>query len=124
MLQVSVTGSAGAQQLNAAFVQGDDVSLALTMAINSTPVNLTGCSIKMTIATPTPLLLSTGNGGITVTDAPAGQFSINISSTTTAGMSIGTYPYDVWIEYQTSPPVENQYITGAITITKPITVVP
>ena len=69
-------------------------------------------------------VLSTGNGGITITDASAGQFTINMTSTVTAEWYAGTYSYDIWLQSQLSPPIENQYASGQITVYPSITSVP
>ena len=124
MLNLTVVQTAQGQQLNASFAQGDDVEWAFAGTVNGTPLNLTGASIRMTIGLPTPLVISTANGGIDITDPSQGQFQVSISSDTTAPLAPGTYPYDLWIESQQSPPVENQYVTGAVTINQSITVVP
>ena len=124
MLQLSVSGNSRGQQLNASFAQGDVVAWAFTGAINGTPINLTDALIKMTIDMGYSYPLNTINGGITITNALAGQFSVNISSDDTAGFLAGIYPYDLWIEPQVSPPVETQYITGMISVYQSITDVP
>ena len=124
MLILSVSPSPQGQKLNASFAQGDNVSWAFTGSINGAPINLTGSTIKMTIGFPSPVVLSTGNGGIAITNALQGQFTVNISSTNTAGYTPGSYSYDLWIEPQTSPPVETQYITGTISVSQSITSVP
>ena len=124
MLQLSVGGNALGQTLNASFTQGDVVAWAFTGTINGTAINLAGSTIKATIDSRTPLVLSTATSGITITNAGAGQFSINLTSTQTASLAPGNYPYDLWIEPQTSPPIETQYITGIITVLPSVTAVP
>lgn len=124
MLEFLTTGTPQSQQLNVSFTQGDVVPWSMMGQINGSPMNLTGATIKMTIGFSTPLVLSTGNGGIEIVNAAAGQFQINLSSDETAAFVPGIYPYDMWIESQSSPPVENQYVTGNISVIQSITVVP
>ena len=124
MLNLFVTGNHKGQQLNASFTQGDVVAWAFTGSINGAPLNLTGAIVKMTIAFPAPLELSTINGGITITGATEGQFTVNMSSSETADFTAGQYPYDLWVQPQLSPPVETQYITGTIFVNESITEVP
>ena len=124
MLILSVSPSPQGQKLNASFAQGDNVSWAFTGSINGAPINLTGSTIKMTIGFPSPVVLSTGNGGIAITNALQGQFTVNMSSSATAAFIAGQYAYDLWIEPQTSPPIENQYIAGTISVIASITSVP
>lgn len=114
-------------QINAALTQGDHVSWGWTIEVGNPamPLNLTGYSIRMTINFPTPLLLTSSNGGITIgTPATNGEFTVNISSTQSAVFTVGEYQYDIWLESQSSPPIENQYFTGSIYINQSITVVP
>ena len=124
MLEFSVTGTTQGQQLNVSFAQGDVVAWAMIAQINGYPMNLLGAVIKATIGLPSPLVLSTGNGAIEIVNAAAGQFQINMSSDETSAFVPGTYPYDIWIETQSSPPIENQYVTGTISINQSITAVP
>ena len=124
MLQISVGGTNQNPALNMNFTQGDVVAAAFTGTINGTAINLAGSIIKMTIGLTPPLELSTTGGGITITNAGAGQFSVNQTSIQTAALPPGTYAYDLWIESQASPPIETQYITGLITVAPSITVVP
>ena len=126
MLNVFVTQNQyGKQQLNASFTTGDVVAMAFTGTnSDATPLNLSGAIIKMTIGFDTPLELTTFNGGIIVTDAANGKFTVNMSSNMTALFIPGAYPYDLWIQPQLSPPVETQYITGDIYVNQSVTVVP
>lgn len=125
MFTAQILQTAIGQQLNMNLTQGDDASPLITVTNNSVPINLTGYVVKMTIDFGTEsLVLSTTNSGITLTDAAAGEFTINMTSTVTAAWDAGEYPYDIWLESQTSPPVENQYATGTITVNASITSVP
>ena len=71
-----------------------------------------------------PLSLTSENGGIVITDAVHGQFEIIQSSEQTLGLIPGTYPYDIWVEYQSSPLIETQYVTGTFSVIPSITEVP
>ena len=124
MLILSVSPSSTGQKLNASFVQGDVVAWSFTGSINGAPINLTGATIKMTIGMSSPIVLSTGNGGIIITNALLGQFQVNITSTQSAAYTVGQYNYDLWIESQVSPPIETQYISGIVSVIQSITAVP
>lgn len=108
------------EELNASFTQGDIIAWTFRAAIDDTPINLTGANVKMTIGFQTPLPLSTQNGYIKILDAAQGRFVLNIPSDETVEFIPGTYPYDVWIEYQQSPPVETQYVTGNVTVNQSV----
>ena len=117
--------TATGKKLNMFLAAGDNAVPQITVSLNSVPVNITGYTIKMTIKMGSAsVVLSTGNGGITITNAAAGQFTINMTTTITSAWPSGTYQYDIWLESQNSPPIENQYASGQITISQSITVVP
>lgn len=124
MFSLFTSGDANGQHLNARFTQGDVVGWAFNAVNNGIPIDLLGASIRMTIAFKEPLVLSTDNGSITITDPFNGQFIVNIPSSQTAEFVPGYYPYDVWIEPQASPPVETQYVNGTIYVTQSISGVP
>lgn len=114
----------GQQQINACFAQGDLIAWTFLLAIGGIPINLTGASVKMTIAMRAPLLLTTENGGITMLDAVKGQFIANIPSNVTAGFIPGTYNYDVWVQQNVASTPETQYITGNVTVNQSTSVFP
>ena len=125
MLNSYVTLNAqGQQQLNASFVQGDTFALAFSGSTGGTPINLTGAVIKMTIQAENDIFLSTLNGGISITNAANGQFTVNMPSAQTALILPGVYLYDLWIESSVSPPIENQYIAGVLSVLESVTAVP
>ena len=84
---------------NIAIRAGETVALALSLSnSDSSALNLAGYSLKCQIAFPAPLLLTTGNSGIAITNAASGAVQINIPSATSAGFLPGSYPYDFeWI---------------------------
>ena len=93
-------GGAFAQYANFVLLRGETV--AQQAAIEN--VNLAGYSLKMQIATqvsesPSPILLTTQNGGliITSTAASGSNFTINIPSSITAAVDTGVYNYDIFM---------------------------
>jgi hypothetical protein len=92
-MQVTIAGST----TNLSITAGETVAESLAIASGGSPVNLTGYTLKMQINFPTPLLLTTGNSGITITDAAQGTAQINIADTASVLLSIGIYPYDFWM---------------------------
>jgi hypothetical protein len=92
-MQVALVGNA----TNLSIAAGETVAEALTIASGGAALNLTGYSLKMQIDFFTPLLLTTGNGGITITNASTGSAQINISDTTSSSFRTGGYPYDFWM---------------------------
>lgn len=126
MLQIAIIPQTTCDDIaNISITQGDTLAMYVQILQNlTTPLDITGASIRMTIAFPTPLILSTANGSIIIVDPENGIFTINIASTVTAALPIGAYSYDLWIENESSPIVENQYFNGSFTITASITEVP
>ena len=80
-----------------AIIAGETVARAITLATTSGPINLTGYGLKMLIAFPIPLLLTTDNGGITFTNASTGQAQLNIASETSSEFPFDGFPYDLWM---------------------------
>ena len=105
-----------------AIAAGETVAEALTIANGSTPVNLTGYTLKMQIEFPTPLLLTTGNGGITLTNAVQGQAQINISDTTSATLPSGSFPYDLWMV--SGGGVATRILSGLFTVSQNLAPIP
>ncbi len=124
MLILSVSPSPQGQKLNASFAQGETIGINFIATINGAPINLTGTIIKLTIGFPEPETFNNLNGGITITNPLAGNFILNLTSDETADFAPGIYPYDLWIETSTSPPIETQYITGNISVIESVTAVP
>jgi len=101
---------------------GETVAEAVTVVVDGNPVNLTGYSLKMQIAFPTPLALNTGNGGITITDAAQGAFQINISDDISTLFWPGAYSFDAWMI--SGGGVATPLLAGLFTVTQAITVIP
>lgn len=79
--------------------QGTTFSEAPVWKINGVPVNLTDFTAKMQVRTspddPSVLVeLSTANGRITI-DGAAGRILLSLDKTTTAGLAVGQYVYDL-----------------------------
>ena len=86
------------------------------------PLDLTGYSLKMEIAFTAPLILSTANGGITITDAENGMAQINITAADSAAFAPGTYAFDL---FSISPAGESMRLfPGSFTVLKSITPIP
>ena len=83
---------------NLAVYQGTTFDLKPVWKIGGVPVNLTNYSADMQVryATDTGVIveLSTSNGNATI-DAAYGRVNLHLDATTTAGLPIGTYQYDL-----------------------------
>ncbi len=79
-------------------IAGETVAISLVVSTNGAPINLTGYSLEMQIQFPTPLLLDTDNGGITITNAAQGQTQVNISAEDSAALAQGSFAYDLWMK--------------------------
>jgi hypothetical protein len=101
---------------------GETVAEQLTLSAGGSPIDLTGYSVKMQIAFPTPLLLNTGNGGITLPDPTAGVAQINIADTVSATFPVGSFPYDLWTISPAN--VAARIIGGLFVVLQSITTVP
>lgn len=77
-------------------IAGEAGAIPLTINVAGSPLNLTSYSAKMQINFPVPVLFSTANGDIVITNAGAGQLQINITTSQTEQPS-GTYSYDFWL---------------------------
>lgn len=99
---------------SATFLQSDGV----------TPMNLAGYYAKMQIGFPTPVILSTSNGGITIPTPTNGTIFLNALTSATSLWPVGTYSYDLWLEYPGSPTNANEYYSGTITVLQPQTMIP
>lgn len=112
----------GQQQINATFTQGDVVGWSFLFKIDDVPINLLGASIKMTIGMQTPVILSTENGAIVMTNLIGGEFLVNMPSEQTALFPPGTYFYEVWVKQNLASTAETQYIGGTVTVNPGISV--
>lgn len=90
-----------------------------------TPVDLTGCSIKMQIRENpgTAILdeLSTANSRITITDAVNGKFSLKVSNSESTSYTFSSGKYDIEITFPGTLDVY-RVIQGTVTIDQEITV--
>lgn len=90
----------------------------------ASPFDLTNSVVKMQIDFPTPLLLTSLNGGITLTDVGNGQGRIGISSTQSAAQPVGSFSYDFWTESNDEPPQTLQWFKGQYKLLARITPIP
>lgn len=120
-------GVAGA--LNITIEQGATFTMPVQLSTGGpvseggTPVDLTGCTIRMHIrrraSDDIPLLdLSTGDG-ITITDEDAGQFEVLIADEVTAAITWASALYD--LEVETAGGQVKRYLQGKVKVSKEIT---
>lgn len=90
-----------------------------------TPVNLTGCEIRMMVrrrladATPVLGLTTVASAGITITSAANGQFVIRVDEVTTAAIAWTSGVYD--LEVETSGGFVRRYLQGKVKVSKEVT---
>jgi len=99
-------------------------TISVTWELDSTPVNLTGYTLRMSIkndrSSQFSLLTLTNGSGITITNASSGQFSITISASQTSRFPSGKHVFDV---LAISPGGEQYTIfEGFLNVEEPITV--
>lgn len=104
-------------------IAGETVATEISVTDgNNDPINITGYTVKMQIDFEEPLLLDTGNSGITITDGPAGKFQINISDIESAALDVGSFSYDCWMI--SGGGVSTPLLNGVFTVTQNITPIP
>lgn len=75
-------------------IQGDTLQMAVTMRNSDlTPINLTGATVKMTIAKDTVVY----TGTLAITDAVNGVCQVNIPKETTNLIPVGEYVWEIQI---------------------------
>lgn len=98
---------------------GDDVIVAMTLQnSDTTPFNLTGCSItvgikKILTDTADVILKTTGNGGVAITNAAGGLANLTLGAADSAALGAGRYPFDVQVA--TGAGKKSTLIIGTIT---------
>jgi hypothetical protein len=101
------------------YVAGDTfLDLAFNMREGESPMNLTGASIRLSFRSKTGVIakaLSVGSG-ITITNAPGGQWKIDQFD---IDLAPGLYAYDVQFEADT---IKTTYLQGRIKILDQITI--
>ena len=106
----------GVSQLIITQDQGDNTPTIITFPYDITEIEFSG-----TIAFPTPILLSLGDG-IEVIDAEGGKISMQLTSEQTQDILAGQYAFDLWtINNDTSPPINSDPLTGFFTINTALT---
>lgn len=106
------------------FTQGDTFTTAPVWKINSSPVNVTDYTAKMSLrkspnSSTSTFDFSTANGRI-VTGGVDGKFTISASATNTATIPAGSYYYDLEV---TSPAgVKTTLLSGVVMVAKQVTV--
>ncbi len=104
-------------------IAGETIAMSVTLTTASdVAINLTGYTAKCEIGLPTPILLTTENGGITLVNATLGQIQLNITSAVSAAFAPGAYPFDAWIVSVSG--TETAILKGLVTIESNITPVP
>lgn len=124
LITTSQTGYGTQVLTNFSMIAGETVATALAISTGTpaAPIDLTSYTLQMQINFPTPLLLSTANGGITITDPVQGQAQINIPSATSADLPQGSYPYDLWMKSPAG--VETPLLKGSFKIYPAVSPVP
>jgi hypothetical protein len=90
----------------------------------ATPVNLAGYTARMQIRekikSPNYIInLTTENGGIVITNAANGEFSVEIPATVTASMNFKVGVYD--LEFVSSGGIVERLFQGTITLSPEVT---
>lgn len=79
-------------------VKNNDIELRFTVTDEAgAAVNLTSATIKWQLKAgigETALITKTTSSGITITDAAAGKFTVDIANEDTAGLDPGTYKHE------------------------------
>jgi hypothetical protein len=106
--------------------QGATYTLDITQTEeDGTPVDITGAVVRLGIKDQTTdtvfikYLDSALVGGITITDAPAGKFSILISAVDTAAMTFNRGVYDLEILYTNG--YVSKLLKGRVLVSKEVT---
>lgn len=99
-------------------------TISVTWELDSTPVNLTGYILRMSIKNDrsniTSLLTLSNGSEITITNASGGQFSITVSASQTSRLPSGKHVFDV---LAISPGGEQYTVfEGFLNVEEPITV--
>lgn len=122
-MKIETQAGCSGDQTNFTIKAGETVAQAIQFFVSRTvPLDLSGYTLKSQINFPTPLLLTTENGGITIIDAELGKVQINIDSETTADLPIGCYPYDLWTV--SGGGEEKPWLCGTFSVVTSITPVP
>lgn len=108
----------------ATFIMPVQLSTGGLVSEGGTPVNLTGCSIRMhirkRITDTNPLLaLTTGTGEISITSAATGQFTVTITDEVTAAITWTAGVYD--LEVETAGGQVKRYLQGKVKVSKEVT---
>jgi hypothetical protein len=87
---------------------------------NGPPVDLTGYTLRMGVRhnaedIEEDLLLTTENGGITVTDAPNGKFTVWITNEQLLELQLATYEHSL-IRIQTGVGIQLRIWSGTLTV--------
>lgn len=90
----------------------------VTSAVNTTPVNIAGWTIKATIRNrpgdANPSLLQVA---ATVTNGPAGLYTVSLSATQTTALGVGNFAIDIW---RTDPGANTEMAIGTLAILQPV----
>lgn len=96
------------------FVAGDDETFILTIcsdAAGTVPVNITGRTYVMSIATQSSATVVASDTGTVV--GASGQVTFNFTAATTAGLAIVAHTYDV---VETASGLPSTLIIGPLTV--------
>jgi len=109
----------------ATFYMPVQLSTGGAVADGGTPVDLTGCEVRMMIrkrladAIPVLSLTTVGPAGITITSAVNGQFVVQIEEAVTAALTMASGVYD--LEVETAGGFVRRYLQGKVKVSKEVT---
>lgn len=115
--------------LNITIYQGSTFTKSFQWSTGTTPtpVNITGYKIRMQLreklSSPTPIIeCTTENGRITITDAVAGKFKVEIAAADTAAMIFKSAVYDIeMVEPGLGPERVKRLIQGSVSLSLEVT---
>lgn len=99
-MQTQLSEGCCGEQTDFCIVAGEAFVVPITITDDDdppAPINITGYTFHAQINLPTPVILTTENGGITIIDAEEGKIQINISSDDTMTYPAGSYLYQMWM---------------------------
>jgi hypothetical protein len=113
----------GVNVVDANIKQGETINVQLAFTNpDGSALNITGYSLKMQVNFPTPVLFSTGNGGITITNAAGGLAMLNDTDLHTEAYPVGGYAYDVFTISGGSDSI--CYMQGIFNVLQSVTPIP
>ncbi len=95
--------------------QGETMTLPVAVGFD-----LTGYTARCQIAVPgTPLLMTNGNGGITIVSPSDGTTTLNVSAAQSLALPVRSFAFDFWVISGAGDPT--QILTGSFIVTSRVT---